>query len=177
MKNHDSLIATKRIRLCVPIRRQSCIDRFSLWLTRNRNYTNSEVLFLHILRPNWFDETPYCSSQAARLLDLQDMITAETEREFRAVAKRLENLYPDLSVSVKVIAQRLDGETIAKMATEWDSDTILLFAQEKTTIEKLFERNLIKETIDSAKCSIQIIQPERQESKTKEREKFRAALE
>ena len=164
MEELDELMRFRRTKLFIPIRRESCIERFSIWLAKNPIYWDSEVQFLHVMRPNWFDSIPYSASQAVRLMEEQESLTAAKRRELQAITKRIEERHPSLSITIQVQATRLDGELIARLAREWNATFILVFAKHKTAIERLFGNQIINDTVSSSNCAVQIIQPEELEN-------------
>lgn len=151
-------------RILIPVRDAECVERFASWLESNPQFWNAQVKLVHILRPLWFDDLPYSATQAMRLVDEQAEISAETRREFIAVAStKIERKYSDILVSVHVTDGHLDGETFSALAEDWSADFILVFCRKKGVLEEfLFGHRLASKIISTARCPVYIIKEPRE---------------
>lgn len=155
-------------KLLVPVKDKQCIERLCAWLSANPQVWNAEVMLVHVLEPNWFNDIPYSPLSAMRLLDQQDQVTAEVQREFDALTARVQKRFPDSLISAFVITKVSDtGTAIVDVAKAWHVNCILIFCGSKSPIRELLCGRLSTRILRSASCAVQVIQsPDEQYAST-----------
>ncbi|MBY0546471.1 MAG: universal stress protein [Candidatus Obscuribacterales bacterium] len=146
-------------KLLVPVKDKQCVERFCAWLSANPQAWNAEVMLVHVLEPNWFNDIPYSPLSAMRLLDQQDQVTAEVQREFDALTGSVQKRFPDSLISALVVTKVSDtGTAIVDVAKEWHANCILMFCSSKSPIRELLCGRLSTRILRSASCAVQVIQ-------------------
>jgi nucleotide-binding universal stress UspA family protein len=136
------------------------IDRLFSWLANKQYLWTAEILLLKILRPNWFDDTPYTSSQALRLLDEQEDAEAQAWRDLSSSSRKIRLQYPEISLFTHVRSGHSNAETVTKVAKEFEADSIVLFCGKKNPISTFLEKRFCSQISSSASCHVYIIDPQ-----------------
>lgn len=148
-----------RPKLLVPVKDGRCIERLSAWLSANPQVWNAEIMLVHVLEPNWFNDIPYSPLNALQLLDHQEKVTAEVQREFDALTGSVRKRYSDLSISAYVITKTFDtGTAITDLARKWGASCILVFCNSMSPMRKFVGGRLSCQILRSANCVVQVIQ-------------------
>lgn len=146
-------------RIVVPVRDTWCIDELAIWLAANPQHRSAKLDLVHAVRPKWVDDIPFSALQANRMIDEQEQISAERQREFMALASRLMRRYPELALSVRVLENQFESEAIVEFAAEVESSFILMFCRTKGPIRQFFGANRFsRQIMQSAKCPVHIVQ-------------------